>query len=478
LEASANFIFNTRCQAAYKAVMELRLNEAKAIIRQEREQNPQNGIPLLLDNYTDYFSLLASDDKREYERLKDNRSLRIDALEHDDKNSPWYRFSQAEVYLQWGMLKAQFGDFTSSALDLKKARNLLIDNNEKYPDFLPNQKGLAMIDVIFGAMPSNLKGIASFLGMKGDAQTGFAKLEKLKTQIAKSPYGYYNDELIFLLCYMDIDVLHHKDNYIKLTEYLAGMDSKSLLKVYLQGYVAAKTAHNQEAIRYLADLPKSSLFIKLPVADYLLGNAKLCRMDSDANVFLLRYIADYKGVNFIKDAYLKLAYYYLLKNDEAKYQFYLKEVRSKGYNIDEKDQRALKEANDARPDVDLLKSRLYFDGGYYEKALAQIKTKQPDNFKLLRDKIELHYRLGRIFEKMGQPVEAINSYRQAINLGRSSAYYYAANAALSIGEIYEQRKENGKATEYYRLALGMRNHEYQNSIDTQAHEGLERLKQE
>ena len=140
LHANANFNFNSRCKDAYKAAWALKINEARTIIREEKQQSPQNGIAILLDNYVDYLSLLASDNKNEYEKLKGNRSMRLDALADNDKNSPWYLFSQAEVYLQWGLLKGRFGDYTSSALDIKKARNLLKDNTEKYPDFLPDQK--------------------------------------------------------------------------------------------------------------------------------------------------------------------------------------------------------------------------------------------------------------------------------------------------------------------------------------------------
>ena len=225
LTANANFVFNPRCVEAYKAAWSLRLNDARLLIREEKQQNPQNGITVLLDNYVDYLSLLTSDDKNEYEKLKGNRSARLDALADNDQNSPYYLFSQAEVYLQWGLLKGRFGDYTSSALDLKKARNLLNDNASKYPDFLPNQKSLALIEVIFGSLPSNLKGIANFLGMKGNARQGVAKMEKLRPVIAASKYSFYNDEVIFFLCYMDIDILHNKNNYAKLIR-LPGRDGK------------------------------------------------------------------------------------------------------------------------------------------------------------------------------------------------------------------------------------------------------------
>ncbi|MBS1525255.1 MAG: tetratricopeptide repeat protein [Bacteroidetes bacterium] len=475
--ASASFDFNANCVDAYNAILSLKMTEARQLIQKEKQHNPGNGITILLDNYIDYFSLLASDSKAEYEKLKDHRSDRLSALEDYDKNSPYYLFCQAEVYLQWGLLKGRFGDYFSSAMDLRSANGLLHDNAEKYPAFLPDQKDLALINVVFGSLPSNLKSISRFVGMKGDSRAGLKQLENLRTELPKTKYSYYNNEVIFFLCQMNIDVLHNYGSYPALMSYLQGMDDKSLLKAYLQGYVAAKTAHNDEAISFLQKAPESAGYIEIPLISYLLGNAKLNRMDNDADEYLLKYIRDYRGVNYIKDSYLKLAYYYLLQNDAGKYNYYLNLVRTKGYVSDEKDKQALREANDARPDLTLLKARFFFDGGYYDKALAQLKSKKPADFKLLRDRIEYAYRLGRVYDKTDQTNEAIINYLEAIRLGKSTSYYYAANAALNTGRIFEQKRDFKRAGYYYNQALDMHDHEYQSSIDNDAKEGLKRIGQ-
>ncbi|HEY4323262.1 MAG TPA: tetratricopeptide repeat protein [Mucilaginibacter sp.] len=475
LSARANFNFNANCIDAYKAAFGFRINEARLLVQKERQQNPQNGIIALLDNYIDYFSLLASENKADYERLKDKKSDRISLLEDNDKNSPYYLFCQAEIYLQWGQLKGRFGDYFSSSMDIKKAYNLLKENTEKYPDFLPNQKSLGLINVIFGAIPSNLKSISRFLGMTGNVQAGIKQLEDLKVALPKTKYSFYKDEVIFFLCNIDIDILHNQNNYAKLIPYLSAMDNNSLLKVYLQGYAAYKTGHNDEAIAFLESAPKSNQYIDAPSIPYLLGNAKLNRMDTDARVYLSEYIKDYKGTNYIKDSYLKLAYYYLLQNDIEKYLYYIKLVKSKGYADNEKDKQALREANDEKPDIDLLKTRLYFDGGYYGKALTQIENKDVNNFRLLRDKTEFYYRLGRIYDKTGKFNDAVTNYQKAINLGKTTKYYFAANAALRAGNIFEQKKDFDKAAYYYNQALSMKDHEYQSSIDNEAKEGLKRI---
>lgn len=473
--SKANFDFNSNCKQAYLAIFDLRLSEAKILIQKEKRLNPDNGITILLDNYVDYFTLLVSENKADYERLKSLKSIRLKALEKQDKNSPYYLFSQAEVHLQWGMLESRFQDYLTSALDIRKADKLLSANAAKYPEFLPNRKSAGLINVIFGSIPSSLKRISSTLGIKGNTGEGIKTLEYLMTVLPTTSYGFYGDEVVFFLCYIETELVHDKSNYNKIMGYIGTLDNTSLLKAYLQGYVSARSAQNDKAITYLVNRPKGDRYIQFPTLNYLVGNAKLNRMDPDANIYLNAFLKEYKGINYVKDAYLKLAYYYYLKGDNSSYNSLLKMVKSKGDLYDEKDKQALKEANDTAPNKDLLKARLYFDGGYYSKALAQLSNKGANDFMLERDQIELYYRLGRIYDELGRDSDAIVNYQKSINIGKQTSYYYAANAALSIGSIYEKRNDKGKAADFYKQAIAMKNHEYENSIENKAKEGLKRM---
>ncbi|HVV56067.1 MAG TPA: hypothetical protein VHC47_12105 [Mucilaginibacter sp.] len=476
LTAFAHFDFNDNCVDAYHAIMRLKFAEARQIIQREKQADPNNKVTILLENYLDYYGLIASDCKSDYEKLKDRKSERLALLEDDNQDSsPYYLFCQAEVYLQWGLIKGRFGDYFSSALDLRKADGLLKENAKKFPTFLPDRKSLAVIQIVFGSLPSNLKSIARLVGMSGNTQTGVKQLEALRKELPDSKYSFFNNEVIFFLCQTSIDILHKENDYDELISYLQGMDDQSLLKTYLQGYIAEKTAHNDDAIKFLEAAPKSSEYAVVPEIDYLLGNARLNRMDTDAYVDLLKYVKEYRGVNYIKDAYMKTAYCFFLQDNQDKYYYYAKLARTEGYAIDEKDKEALREAGDARPDLNLLKVRVSFDGGYYDKALAILKSIKTYSLGLLRDKIIYYYYLGRVYDKTGQPNDAIVNYTQAINMGKVTSYYYAANAAFCMGRLFEQRKDNDKAAYYYQMALDMKSHEYQSSIDNDAKAGLRRV---
>jgi tetratricopeptide (TPR) repeat protein len=475
ISAKANFVYDANCIEAYKAILSLRIPEAKQLIQKEKQQSPENGIIVLLENYVDLFSLLASENKDDYEKLSDNKSKRLSALEDNDKNSPFYLFSQAEVYLQWAFLKMKFGDYMSGALDAKKAGSLLKDNAKKYPDFVPNQKSLGVVNFIFGSIPASVKGIARFLGISGDMATGLKQLEDTRTALPKSKYGFYYDEVMFFLCTIQIDAQHNYKAYRKLIEYLDVMDKNSLLKNFLQGHIAAKSGHNEEAIGYLEACPHGNQYANWPAIDYQLGNCKLNRIDNDAPLFLEKYVNEFKGVNYIKDTYLKLGYFYLLQNDQEKYKSYIMLVKTKGVSVDEKDVQALNEANDIKPDFDLLKARLFFDGGYYDKAQALLEGKDVGKLTLLRDKIEYYYRLGRIYDRLNRTNDAVLNYQRAINIGKKSRYYYAANAALNMGRIYEEKHDFKKAAEYYNETIDIKDHDLQGSLDNEAKAGLKRV---
>lgn len=474
--AKADFVLDQNSTAAFKAIFELRFPEAKRLIAEEKRINPDNGIIILLENYMDYFYLLNSGSKADYERYKNKRSDRIDALEDNDKNSPYYMSAQADVYIQSAVLKARFGDYTASVFDMRKGHKLLTKNAEKFPDFIPNQKSIGWLNVLVGAIPPSMKGLVGFFGVKGDLPTGMKQLQRLRGQLDGTKYSFYKDEVTFIIALANIDILKNKDNYAQLMGMAGEMSDKSLLKNYLQGYIAFKTGHTDVAIDKFTDAPQTAEYMDMPVITYWLANAKLCRMDRDADKYFLKFISENKGDSFTKESYLKVAYCAFLKKDIDAYNSYLNMVRTRGTATDEKDKEALKEANDARPDEELLRARFFFDGGYYDKALALLKNKPFNELKIVRDKTEYYYRFGRTYDAIENDTAALTNYQRAINLGRATSYYYAANSALLSGLIYEKKRDFKKAAEFFKLTLSMKNHEYQNSIDNQAKDGLSRIK--
>ncbi len=72
--------------------------------------------------------------------------------------------------------------------------------------------------------------------------------------------------------------------------------------------------------------------------------------------------------------------------------------------------------------------------------------------------------------------KAIHNYEITIANGSSTVWHFAANSALMLGSIYEERKDFSKALTYYRKCLSLEFEQYKNSIDQKAQGAIDRIK--
>lgn len=474
--SAANFDFNANCFNAYRSIFELKLANAKAYISTEKRLRPNNSIIPLLENYVDYFTLLTSDSKVDFDRLKSNKSSRLNQISDDDEKSPYYLYAQAEINLQWALIRGRYGEYFNAAIEIRKANNLLQENAKRFPSFQLNNKGLGLINVVLGSLPDGtLKSTLSTFGVKGNLQTGLTMLDKLAENLPKTTYEPFYEEVIFYYSYVLSDVAHSPSAYAKTMRYTERISDSSLLKTYLQGYVSLKNGHNDEAINIFKTKPEASTYQPFPYLEYLEGVAHLNKLDLSASTYFNNFLHTNKGVNYIKDTNLRLAWIALLKGDKSGYNTYADKAIKTGYIYQEKDKQAQNDAVAPVPQIDLLKARLLFDGGYLNKALNLLDDKKLTDFTTDKDKTELNYRMARIFDDLGKDDQSLIYYQGAINYGRNLKYYYAANAALQMGKVYEKKKEISKAKVAYNLAISMKDHEYENSIESQAKAGLKRI---
>ena len=167
----------------------------------------------------------------------------------------------------------------------------------------------------------------------------------------------------------------------------------------------------------------------------------------------------------------------LLKNNSQTYYNYMTKCRTLGTAFIDEDKDAQNEAATIElGNRILLRARLLFDGGYYEKAQKELAGVSVDSFPKYKDQLEVTYRLARIYQKTGQEVKAIDLYQKTIDNGISASFYFAANSALMLGILYEEKKDLDKAESFYKKCLSMERHQYQNSIDQKAQAGLDRIK--
>ncbi len=474
--AFSSFELNERAQQAYIQIIRLKLDEGKRLLDEEQRMNPGNALPLLYYNYLDFLKAFISEEKKDFETFGSNTEKRLDRL-NDENDSPFLLCSRAEMLLQDAMLRIKFREFVSAAWEIRQAYQLIQKNEKLYPSFLLNKKTAGFLHALVGAIPKNYHWLVQLAGMKGTIPQGISELNDLLKEIEGTPYKIYKEEILFYLASLQTAFSMNEKTSSSLIERMKPFSSQSLLMRYFVSNLQMKDGGNDDALQTLLDsmsLPGTFSFYFL---NYKTGMAKLRKLDFTAEKDFQNFTLHFHGINYIRSAYQKLAWIYLLQGDQEKYSEFIGKCKISGSDFTDEDKDATAEATrNEIPNVILLRARLLFDGGYYLRALSEIKGKTLENFPRFKDQLEVTYRFARILDKMDQDDRAVEYFEQTIKNGSSSRFYFAANAALLLGNIFEAKHDFDKAKKYYTQCLSMRHHEYQNSIDQKAQAGLERLK--
>lgn len=469
--AWANFDFNANCVSAYKNILQLNFAQARTLISNEKKLHPDNAVTAFLENSLDYYSVILSSRKQDFDAWKKRRDERIDRIDDEDENSPYYRYMQAHIHLQWAFLYGQFGEFSSAGFAINKAYSLLQANQKKYPSFLPDDIDLAMVNVLLGSLPDGaLKSSLQFFGIKGNTQAGLNILQKLTVSLPKSGYAFFYDELVFYLSHVQCDIVQDKNAYEKALKYAQIMPD-SAYKSYILGYSAIRTGHSKEALRWLSNPVFNNRF---PVFNYYRGVAELNQLNFNAKTSFTSFLKQNTGNFYVKDAYLRLGWIADLSGNDALEKSLFSLAKQKGDSYHDKDKQVLSELSDGAFNPALLKARLLFDGGLYEKAEEILKAVSPDKLNA-KDRLEYYYRQGRVYDELDSPVKALANFSQAIQLGKNLKYYFAANSALQSGLIYAREGDKVRAKSFLELAIAMKNHQFETSIERKAKQALKAL---
>ena len=481
-EGQPNFSFDPTSRSAYEKITAFQFDEARKIIALAKSSDPDNNIPYWLDNNIDFLILLNSDDKKAYEALKENKKARIERLENGDKQSPYYRYCLADVYLQWAFCEGKFSEHLSAVADMRRAHNLFIENQKLYPDFPPNLVGLGVIHTLIGAIPEELQWIRKILGYKGSVDVGLDELRMAyQYSISKPEFNFLEQESLFFLSFLTVMLNTEKDKTTDFVDsYLKSKKSDGRNLEPLQAYSMARlllfTGRNDDAIKIIRSYRKGQ--IPIYYLDYMLGTAYLNKLSDSCLIYYNQYLRSYKGNFYIKSTIQKMAWYYLLTGSETMYRQTLNRIASYPDSKSEPDQTAEKELKTGvAPNVLLLKARLLSDGGYYKLALkVMLSTRQDECCMDAKSSIEYSYRLGRIYEETARREVAIDQFKYTYTKGKEYPYYFAANSCIQIGKLYEEAGNYPEAEKWYQNCLDLNFTEYRKSLRYKAEFNLKRIR--
>ena len=412
----------------------------------------------------------------EFAKRKENLEERLRIISSGPETSPFYFFSKAVLHFQWAAVKIKFGHNWDAGWEFRRSFLQIKENRRLFPSFKPNDMLGGTMEVAAGTIPEGYHWLSNLLGITGTIDAGMNTLHQFIGQ-EDALSVLFHDEAIFYYLYLRFYIQNQKSEVF---EYISAhhLDTRNN---HLFAYLAANLAINAQKSAYaeeiLRQLNHDEGYLKMPAWDYEMGTARMNHLDRDANIWLEKFLTQFKGAFYLKEVLLKLSWYYFLNGNEVRANQYRKWVIQKGNTDTEADKQALAEAkNGGWPNPLLLKSRLLDDGGYLKEAMQVLETVNPNDLRSEEEKLEWVYRKGRIFDDMGKEEDAIDAYSRAIEKGSQSKTYYAARAALQIGFIYEKRRDFGRASQYFQKCLSMKEHEYKNSLDQKARAGLLRCK--
>ncbi len=471
--------FNTTCQQAYKEICQLKIKNATTLIEKAKLQNVNNLIPIYLESYIDIIELFFNEDLIEYTKRKENIDDRINILKKGNKNSALHLYCLSNAYLHKSIIHVRYGENMSAAWAARKAYLLIKENKEEFKTFAPNDLLLGTLQAITGTIPKSYQWIASILGMKGSLTNG---MKVLKTFVnSNDPWAkFYDTESEFLYNYISYYIENKKEEALKRIQ----NTKLDLVNNHLLAYMATNLYVNGKqtelAKQIILNRNPSNEYLTTPVWDMQMGFIQLHKLElPEAITSFEKYLSSFKGNFYVKDVYQKLSWaYYLQGNIKAAENARLA-VLQKGNTNSDADKHAFNDAKTNQwPNAILLKSRLLNDGGYNTDALALLSSITSNSFEREEEQLEFVYRLGRINDDLNKDAEAIKFYKQAIILGEFRKEYYAARAALQIGNIYENQLNKTESVKYYNICLNMGDHEYKNSLDQRAKSGIARCKGE
>jgi len=473
-----HFTFSPTVRDAYQKALSLRLGEARQMLEQLKKAEPDNLMALLVENYLDFLSLYGGDSEGDFKTLAKNMEPRLAQIaQRGDRSSPWFLYCQAEIRLQWAIVRSRQGDYLASLSDIKQAYALLEENARKFPDFVANKKSLGVMHALVGNVPDEYKwAVRALGGMSGSTEQGLRELEEVLAHARRRDFEF-EDEATVMYAMLQLYLNNRGDVAWNVLKNSKLSPRGNPLAAFVTATVGMRTGHNDEAIQCLQECPSGPQYAPLIARQYLLGLAKLRRLDTDANKPLELFLRSFQGNQGIKEGYQKLAWYHLVQGNDNGYRSYMNYAKQKGSAKTEGDQAAQREAErGVQPNTRLLRARLLFDGGYYARAYDLLKNAASDYAADPLLYLEYTYRLGRIAHKLPKTEEAIRLYRQTIEQGAKSPAYFACNAALQLGLLYEEKNDPHHAREAFRQCLSLKPEEYASSLHAQAKAGLSRLK--
>ena len=462
--------FSDSEERLYNDILRLRITDPRQL------PNDEDASPaiLYLKNLSDAAEIFVTEDPDRYSRFEESSKERYQLIKSMDGDNPYRLFFMAEIKLHQAFLNVKFGENTSAFWQIRQAFLLSMKNAQQFPAFEANKKTLAILNIMIGSVPEKYQWMLRLFRLKGTVELGTQLLEEVEN--SRSIFAL---EAMMYNRLVDVYISGVSRTAVEDLRELISRDPSNLLARFVLGSILIKDSKGEEALLVLKEAGTLKAgYLPFYYLNYQIGNIHLQKGDyPESNYYLNLFLTRYKGHNYVKDAYYKLFLTHWLSDDRAKAEKYRTKIASKGKTLTESDKYALRRSREtALPNTRIMKIRLATDGGYYDLASRLIEESNVGDFPALRDKAEFIYRQARLHHKQDLIDECIQEYEQVLQMSAGESWYFAANSALQLGYILEEKGQTDKAAEYFRSAIRIKGHEYHGSISNKAKTALQRLR--
>ena len=479
-QGEATIHFSKLCLAAQQDLFQYKLEQAKSHLVLETKANPGNAAVdylMVVHSMLDYTTNETSSKFNTFDSLK---TIAVKNISSQPAGDGTRDFLLEEVYFYSSIVNGKKGNNLAAAGDVRNCYKYGTGVLSKHPDYVAAKKTLGLLQSGFGSLPTNYQKLVQFFGYESSMEKGLQNLNSfINAKTERAEWAAMKKEAQFFVASIHLYLKNDKVTAWNMIDSLTRDHQRNPLSRFARVNFADKCRKNDEIIKVLLAGQNKAGQQDIPFLSFMLGKAKLNRLDKDANTYLLQYLDQYKGKSYVKSCYQKLSWHALVHGNIKDYNKYKSLIDKNGNTALEEDEQAQKFAHqNIQPNPHLLKSRLFFDGGYNTEALNIIRSKKSPDFAPGLERTEYFYRKGRIYDALSNSKLATAFYLEAMEEGKDLPQYYASYAALYLAELYERIGKTADAVKYFKLSMHFdANKEYKKSIEHRAKNGLERIEQ-
>jgi len=464
--------FNPRMQVGFKSVVRLRYPQLFELLEKERREHPNNVVPDYLEMAALSLQGFFAENEQwfsEHEERFDQLMERVQALPDEE---PYKRVFLAEMHLARSGMHGKFKHNVKAAWGFYQAYNLLEQNLEEHPDFMPTLIPFGLLQTAVGSLPDEYKSVASLFGFKGNIEEGLKMMRRAYYfSLADPDLKVHQEYFGFMFAYTNFELETEEQASL----YTLGLSVKeSVFFSYLEAQQNLRSGDARGALETLESAPQGEGYLQIPFFEYYQGKVALMVEPDKALAPLEGFIESNRDGEYILSAKRYLAWYYLLKSSPTRAYYIQQDILAAEHLPTGSDKQAKREAERGF-NLYLIKARLDFDAGRYSSIVESLDPMiiasccEAD-----WERQEFHYRRARALQELGLRDQAITAFLEVLKYPEVSSFSLA-NSTLQLALIFEEKGNWQRSRLYFNQVLNLKDYPFQEGVQQKAKAGLERL---